>query len=96
MNTIASFSRRDFLRLSGMTCSGLILGFSAKGETSSSENFSPDIFLTLEPSGAIQIYAHRSEMGTGIRTVLRIVVAAELAAYKEDVDIKQATGDKKF
>ena len=96
MNTIASFSRRDFLRLSGMTCSGLILGFSAKGDTSSSENLSPDIFLTLEPSGAIQIYAHRSEMGTGIRTVLPMVVADELGADWEDVDIKQATGDKKF
>jgi isoquinoline 1-oxidoreductase beta subunit len=96
VNTVSSFNRRDFLRLSGVTCSGLILGFSAEAETSSPENFNPDIFLTLEPSGTIHIYAHRSEMGTGIRTVLPMVVADELGADWDDVDIRQATGDKKF
>ena len=42
------------------------------------------------------IVAHRSEMGTGIRTALPMVVADELDADWHRVSIEQAMGDEKF
>ena len=42
------------------------------------------------------IVAHRSEMGTGIRTVLPMIVADELDADWARVKIEQAIGDAKY
>ncbi|MGE3276460.1 MAG: molybdopterin cofactor-binding domain-containing protein [Vicinamibacterales bacterium] len=56
----------------------------------------PNVYLALEPDGRALIIAHRSEMGTGIRTALPTVVAEELGADWERVEIVQALGDKKY
>ncbi|MDP7061392.1 MAG: molybdopterin-dependent oxidoreductase [Planctomycetota bacterium] len=53
-------------------------------------------FLWLAPSGLVTILAHRSEMGTGIRTALPMVVADEMEADWEQVAIKQAIGDSRY
>ena len=42
------------------------------------------------------IVAHRSEMGTGIRTALPMVAADELDVEWSKVRIEQAIGDKKY
>src|SRR6202158_1976918 len=44
----------------------------------------------------MQIVAHRSEMGTVIRTSLPLVVADELDADWKRVKIDQAIGDKRY
>ena len=44
----------------------------------------------------MSILAHRSEMGTGIRTSLPRIVADELEADWDRVDIQQAIGDKRL
>jgi len=56
----------------------------------------PGIWLGLEPDGALIILAHRSEMGTGIRTVLPMVLADEMEADWNRVKIEQAIGDTKY
>ena len=56
----------------------------------------PGIWLGLEPDGTLIILAHRSEMGTGIRTVLPMVLADELEADWKRVKIEQAIGDTKY
>ena len=56
----------------------------------------PGIWLGLEPDGTVIILAHRSEMGTGIRTVLPMVLADELEADWNRVKIEQAIGDAKY
>jgi len=56
----------------------------------------PGVFVGLEPDGRVIIVAHRSEMGTGIRTALPMVVADELEADWKRVKIQQAIGDKKY
>src|SRR5665213_2312745 len=56
----------------------------------------PSVYLGLEPDGRVIIIAHRSEMGTGIRTALPMVVADELEADWKRVTIEQAIGDKKY
>ncbi|AMY11378.1 Isoquinoline 1-oxidoreductase subunit beta [Luteitalea pratensis] len=56
----------------------------------------PGVYLAILPDGLVQIVAHRSEMGTGIRTSLPLVVADELDADWARVTIVQALGDKKY
>jgi isoquinoline 1-oxidoreductase beta subunit len=56
----------------------------------------PSVYLGIEPDGAVLIVAHRSEMGTGIRTSLPLVAADELEADWSRVRIEQALGDTKY
>lgn len=65
----------------------------AKGDTT---EFSPDIFLTIAPDGTVTIVTHRSEMGTGVRTALPMVVADELGADWDRVSLEQAIGDERY
>ena len=60
------------------------------------EEFAPDFFVSIAPDSTVTILAHRSEMGTGIRTGLPRVVADELEANWDRVVIEQAPGDKKL
>ena len=56
----------------------------------------PSVYLGIETDGSVIIVAHRSEMGTGIRTALPMVAADELEADWAKVKIQQAIGDKKY
>jgi isoquinoline 1-oxidoreductase beta subunit len=56
----------------------------------------PSVYLGVEPTGKVIIVAHRSEMGTGIRTALPMVAADELDADWKLVQVEQAIGDEKF
>jgi isoquinoline 1-oxidoreductase beta subunit len=49
----------------------------------------------LNPDGSVIIVAHRSEMGTGIRTTLPMIVADELGADWQRVRVEQARADEK-
>ncbi len=64
--------------------------------TPGEEKWSPSVYLGIEPTGTVIIVAHRSEMGTGIRTALPMVVADELDADWKRVRIEQAIGDAKY
>lgn len=54
----------------------------------------PLIFVSLDTDGAVTIVAHRSEMGTGVRTSLPMVIADEMGADWDQVKIVQAEGDE--
>jgi len=54
----------------------------------------PRVFVSIAPDGIVTIVAHRSEMGTGIRTSLPMVVADEMGADWGRVRIVQAPGDE--
>ena len=56
----------------------------------------PNVFVGIQPDGTVYIVAHRSEMGTVIRTSLPFVVADELDADWKRVKIDQAIGDKRY
>jgi isoquinoline 1-oxidoreductase beta subunit len=56
----------------------------------------PSVYLGIQPDGTVLIVAHRSEMGTGIRTALPMVAADELDVDWNKVRIVQALGDKKY
>ncbi len=54
----------------------------------------PHIFVAIAPDGEVTIIAHRSEMGTGSRTTLPMVIADEMEADWDRVTVKQAEGDE--
>ncbi|HEX4274448.1 MAG TPA: molybdopterin cofactor-binding domain-containing protein [Bryobacteraceae bacterium] len=56
----------------------------------------PTVYLGVQPNGDVIIVAHRSEMGTGIRTSLPMVAADELDVEWSRVRVEQALGDKKY
>jgi len=56
----------------------------------------PNVYLGMQPDGTVLIVAHRSEMGTGIRTSLPMVAAEELEADWKRVKIVQAVGNEKY
>ena len=54
----------------------------------------PRVFVAIAPDGMVTIVAHRSEMGTGVRTSLPLVVAEEMEADWSRVRVQQAHGDE--
>jgi isoquinoline 1-oxidoreductase subunit beta len=101
MNRIELVTRRTFL--GGMFSAGaLVLGvrlLPAEALASADAGlapWNPSVYLGIETDGSVIIVAHRSEMGTGIRSVLPSVLADELDADWAQVKIEQAIGDKKY
>src|SRR6266403_1213490 len=107
MRTIANLSRRGFLQ--GVVGAGaLVLGAyyvpkllrsheSSPGNTDADRApLHPDAFVGIATDGTVFIVAHRSEMGTVIRTSLPLVVADELDADWKRVRIEQAIGDARY
>ena len=98
--SITVVSRRDFLG-GVFSASALVLGASALplkslAAPTADAAWQPGVYLGLEPDGRVIIIAHRSEMGTGIRTALPMIVAEELEADWARVKIVQAIGDAKY
>lgn len=54
----------------------------------------PHVFVAIAPDGQVTIIAHRSEMGTGSRTTLPMIIADEMEADWDRVTIQQAPGDE--
>ena len=54
----------------------------------------PRVFVAIASDGTVTILAHRSEMGTGVRTSLPMIVADEMEADWSRVHVQQAHGDE--
>lgn len=101
--TLASVSRRDFL--AGLGAAGAVTfaarllpgtslfeaGLHAQGHLPSPDPF---VWVSIEPSGAVTIVTHRSEMGQGTRTTLPLALADEMEADWARVSLQQAPGDE--
>src|ERR1700687_473903 len=105
---IENVSRRAMLRGMGITA-GLVLaapvlsrrGMAAGAAYSTGAGKMPHgtvndprVFVSIAPDGVVTIIAHRSEMGTGSRTRLPMVVADEMEADWSRVRVRQAPGDE--
>ena len=106
MNAIENVSRRSFLK--GLVSVGALV-LSAryypqpvwaeglpKDTHADLATLHPNVFVGIDTDGTVYIVAHRSEMGTGIRTSLPLVVADELDADWKRVKIDQAIGDPRY
>lgn len=96
-------TRRGFV--AGLSAGSLTLAFKLASAQETAQlvadddadlSFQPDLFVSIAPDGGVTIVAHRSEMGTGIRTILPMIVADELGADWDRVTIQQATGDSRL
>jgi isoquinoline 1-oxidoreductase subunit beta len=89
-------SRRDFLKIGSLAAGGFVLGvnFQCSGPKGELITFAPNVFVSIGSDNIVTILAHRSEMGTGIRTSLPMIVADELGADWNLVKILQAEGDE--
>ena len=101
MEDIVNLSRRRVLQ--GALAGGLVLGLRVGGiaaasaaETQSAPAFEPNVYVSIAPSGKITLIVHRSEMGTGVKTSLAMILADELEADWKAVRIVQAQADKKY
>src|SRR5215469_10580180 len=102
---IENVSRRGFLK--GMLATGgLVLAAGSvpsralAAYTTGAEKMAhgvrsdPHLFVSIAPDGIVTIIAIRSEMGTGSRTSLPMIVADELEADWSRVRVMQAPGDE--
>jgi len=95
--TNGGFSRRSFVSIVGSAGAGLVLGirldrarssmFSTKIEE---PDWTPNVWLRISESGAITIIAPKAEMGQGVFTALPMIVAEELDADWNSVQIEQS------
>ncbi len=107
METIKKdLSRRNFLRLSGMSGAALTIGFylpaSAKdkaemitGKEAINLNIEMNSWISIDTSGKVTLMNHRSEMGQGSYQVVPQMIAEELEVNLDDVNILFAPGDQK-
>lgn len=107
MSDILNLSRRGFLK--GMVTTGaLVLSVrifpgsllaeeaAYAGTHADHAAFHPSVYFGIDSDGTVYIVAHRSEMGTGIRTSLPLVLADELDADWKRVKLEQAIGDARY
>jgi isoquinoline 1-oxidoreductase subunit beta len=102
-------SRRNFIKVSGMSGAVLALGFSygcsgGKGEavlenvsafdSKTAKEISP--FILIDSKGAIVLMAHKPEMGQGTFQSMPLIIAEELGVSLDQVTIMQAPVDKKY
>src|SRR5687767_7472362 len=100
-----NLSRRNFIKLSGMTGAALTLGFyfPAAGKeaeilkTSTAENLGIELnaWISIDTSGKVTIINHRAEMGQGSFQSVPQIIAEELEVNLDDVNIVFARGNSK-
>jgi len=98
---ITQLGRRQFLKLSGISASGLLLAahipaFAATDAVNGAAVFEPSLFLAIDTDGVVYVTVARSEMGQGILTSMAQIVADELEADWSRVSIVQAEGHEKY
>ncbi len=98
-------SRRNFIRLSGMSGVGLTLGFYipamgkgeaevVKAETADMLGIELNAWISIDGSGRVSILDHRSEMGQGSFQVVPQMIAEELEVNLDHVNILFASGNQ--
>ena len=106
MNTESNkLSRRNFLRLSGMTSASLTIGFYlpalakelpvllTPGEAAT-QGIELTAWVTIDKTGKVTIYSHRAEMGQGAYQTIPQIVAEELEVDLNKVSVEFAAGSQ--
>jgi len=100
MNRIEVVTRRTFLgsvfSAGAFVLAARVLPVKALASGVDNAAWHPSVYLGIDTDGTVTIIAHRSEMGTGIRSVLPMVAVEELDADWKMIKIEQALGDVKY
>ncbi len=105
MSQLRKISRREFLKKTGQASGGLVFavtfasacqpagpGPAAKAAAS----IAPNLYVNVRNDGVVEIVCHRSEMGQGIRTCLPQIIADEMEASWDRIEVIQAQGHEKY
>ncbi|HEY7237465.1 MAG TPA: molybdopterin cofactor-binding domain-containing protein, partial [Gemmatimonadaceae bacterium] len=89
-------SRRDFLSVGLTALGGLAIGVrvDARGASRRNAAWTPNAFVRIEPDSTVVVVVPRPEMGQGSRTAIAMLVAEELEADWERVQVEQADLDE--
>ncbi|RFS18502.1 molybdopterin cofactor-binding domain-containing protein [Emticicia sp. C21] len=100
-----SLSRRNFLKVSGLTGTMLALGYYWKADAkdaeiikaTDAEDFGVELnaWVHINTSGKVTIFSHRAEMGQGVYQAIPQIVAEELEVNLNEVNVVFAKGDNK-
>ena len=89
-----TLTRRAFLHDTSRAALGLTVGFhfnlNAFAVEAATPEFAPNAYIRIGPDNIVRLWAIRSEMGQGVRTLLPMILADELEADWEKVVIEQA------
>lgn len=97
-------SRRRFLQLTSLAGGGLLLGVGACGRDSDSRRpdqaavptrtYRPSAFVRLHIDDRVTVMISKSEMGQGVTTALAMIVAGELGARWNQVEVERVELDE--
>jgi isoquinoline 1-oxidoreductase beta subunit len=93
---MSPISRREFVGIGVAAGAGLVVGFYLPHGTSNKQSFSPNAYLRITPDNKITVVVARSEMGQGVRTSLPMILAEELEADWNQIEIEQAGASTLF
>jgi isoquinoline 1-oxidoreductase beta subunit len=100
-----AMTRRKFLKgslaASGLTIVAYVTPFGTKlvgasGEAGAVEGFKPSAFFQITPDNVVKVMVPNSEMGQGVRTALPMIIADELEADWDQLEIIQAPAADEF
>jgi len=108
MSNNSNLSRREFIRISGMTGAVFVLGYAASciGKKNSSlvnlseldlataREFSP--FIMIDANGTVALNAFKPEIGQGTYQSMPLILAEELGVTLEQVHIRIPVANAKF
>jgi len=94
-SVVGKFSRRQFLKVTGLVGGGLVLAFYVGDQGVALANgkaagFAPNAFLRISPEGTITLFSKAPEIGQGIKTAFPMIIAEELDADWSQVKVEQA------
>ncbi len=96
-----TISRGEFLKVSTAAGTGLALAFHLPlldklAAAQAPDSLIPNVWVSIDTSGAVTITMHRSELGQKVWTTLPMIVAEELEADWSRVQVKQGDLDPAY
>ncbi|MCZ6619646.1 MAG: molybdopterin-dependent oxidoreductase, partial [Gammaproteobacteria bacterium] len=93
--------RRSFLKMTGVAGGGFVIASVMPQSFAAEEDVADEVvsselnaFIKVSSDGKITIYSANAEMGQGIKTALPMIIAEELGARWEDVEVLQSPVDE--
>ncbi len=96
MSKLTTLDRRTFLKVTAISGGGFMLSGYAVADAAAEDaaEYELNAFVSIAKDGRITIQASIPDMGQGTKTSLPMIIAEELGADWEDVEIVQAPADE--
>ncbi|MDX1379672.1 MAG: molybdopterin cofactor-binding domain-containing protein [Xanthomonadales bacterium] len=90
--------RREFLQVSLLASGALLVGVARPGTGAAAANgrWAPNLYVRIDPDGAVTIVSKNPEAGQGVKTAFPMVVAECLDVPWQSVTVEQAPLDDRY